>query len=257
MRGAAHRYHRILAAMLLLLLASSCSSEKPVAIEGGESTTTTNTAAVETLGPDRSTFTIVAEAQVATIEAYADEGATSPIATLSNPNPRGAQLAFRVVDGGAEGNSEYIQVHLPVQPNGTTGWIKRDTVQLFNNPYRVEIDRDAFSMQVYKLDELWIDTTVAIGTGDTPTPIGDFYLMELLEPPEDNGPYGPYAFGLSGFSEVLDSFGGADTAIIGLHGTNDPASLGTNVSHGCVRVDNAVIEQLASTLPLGTPVLIT
>ena len=100
-----------------------------------------------------------------------------------------------------------------------------------------------------------IDTTVAIGTGETPTPIGAFYLTELLRPPDPDGPYGPFAYGLSGFSESLDSFNGGP-GIIGIHGTNAPELLGRDVSHGCVRVGNNVISEMATFLPLGTPVLI-
>jgi len=43
---------------------------------------------------------------------------------------------------------------------------------------------------------------------------------------------------------------------LGLHGTNDPAALGKNVSKGCIRVSNRVIRKLAGRLPLGTPVVI-
>ena len=43
---------------------------------------------------------------------------------------------------------------------------------------------------------------------------------------------------------------------IGIHGTNQPASIGNAVSHGCVRVPNEIITQLAHNLPLGTPVTI-
>ena len=72
-------------------------------------------------------------------------------------------------------------------------------------------------------------------------------------PPDGNGPYGTHAYGLSGFSETLDSFNGGD-GVIGIHGTNDPGSLGTDVSHGCIRVANDVIDEMATFLPLGTPV---
>ena len=100
-------------------------------------------------------------------------------------------------------------------------------------------------------DEIRWETTVAIGTGATPTPIGDFYIIELLRPPTADGPYGPFAFGLSGFSETLTDYAGGQ-GVIGIHGTNDPASLGSDVSHGCVRVDNDVITEMAGELPLGT-----
>ncbi len=202
-------------------------------------------------------FTVVAEAASPEIVARTSgSDDADELGRFAHPTPVGTPMVFRVVDGGADGSSEWIEVFLPVQPNGTTGFIKRADVTLTNNPYRIEIDREAFNLRVFNQDALWMETEVAIGTGDTPTPVGDFYLLELLAPPNPEGDYGPFAFGLSGFSEVLESFGGADTAIIGLHGTNDPSSLGTNVSHGCIRLANDVITELAQTLPLGTPVLI-
>lgn len=209
------------------------------------------------VGPSSQSHTVVAEATVSEIvvRSAPDENA-EPVTTLAHPTATGSPLVFRAADGGAVGQ-EWIDVYLPIEPNGSRGWVRRDEVALSSNPYRIEIDRATYSLRAYNLDELIVETTIAVGTGATPTPVGDFYLLELLAPPDPAGPYGPYAFGLSGFSEVLEEFGGADQAIIGIHGTNDPTSLGTDVSHGCVRLENDVIEQLAQTLPLGTPVLIT
>ena len=42
-----------------------------------------------------------------------------------------------------------------------------------------------------------------------------------------------------------------------MHGTNDPASVGNNVSHGCLRLANKDITFLAHTVPAGTPITIT
>ena len=94
---------------------------------------------------------------------------------------------------------------------------------------------------------------VGLGTRDTPTPGGSYYTKELLRPPNPNGPYGPFAYGLSGFSNVLTDFAGGD-GVIGIHGTNDPSLLGHDVSHGCIRMSNAGITNLVSVLPLGVPV---
>ncbi len=41
-----------------------------------------------------------------------------------------------------------------------------------------------------------------------------------------------------------------------LHGTNNPASIGQAVSHGCIRLRNEDIETLYNTVPVGTPVYI-
>ena len=78
-------------------------------------------------------------------------------------------------------------------------------------------------------------------------------LTALLKSPDPGGPYGPYAYGLSGFSEVLQEFSGGD-AEVGIHGNNDSSALGRSVSHGCIRMSNDGITKLAQTLPLGVPV---
>jgi lipoprotein-anchoring transpeptidase ErfK/SrfK len=65
--------------------------------------------------------------------------------------------------------------------------------------------------------------------------------------------YGPYAYGLSGHSEVLTQFNGGD-AELGIHGNNDESVLGKSVTHGCIRISNDSITRLAGMLPLGTPV---
>ncbi|MGH2772375.1 MAG: L,D-transpeptidase [Actinomycetota bacterium] len=43
-------------------------------------------------------------------------------------------------------------------------------------------------------------------------------------------------------------------AVIGIHGNNNPSSLGRDVSSGCIRMSNPGIERLARELPLGVPV---
>ena len=203
--------------------------------------------------------TVVGQATVPKLTARAEpsDGAKA-VAALANPIASGTPLVVQVVPGSTGSpDGEWLEVLLPVEPNGTTGWVRKSEVQLSSTPYRIYVDRASYSLQVYDQGQLWIDTTIAVGTGETPTPVGDFYLLELLKPPNPKGDYGPYAFGLSGFSEVLDGFAGADTAVIGIHGTNDPSVLGTDVSHGCIRVDNSVITEMATTVPLGTPVRIT
>ncbi|MBA3655917.1 MAG: L,D-transpeptidase [Gemmatimonadaceae bacterium] len=42
----------------------------------------------------------------------------------------------------------------------------------------------------------------------------------------------------------------------GIHGTNQPSSIGRSVSHGCVRMRNEDIEKLFEMVPVGTPVFI-
>lgn len=241
---------------------SPSPTSSPTATDGGATPSPSPTTAPVDAGPPLAlpagtpASSVVAQAAVGQVTArVAPQDDAAPVATLAHPTAVGSPLVFLAID--TTSTQGWLQVQLPVEPNGTTGWVRRGDVTLFENPYRVEIERSSHRLQVFHLGQPWLAATIAVGTGDTPTPVGEFYLLELLAPPDPTGPYGPYAFGLSGFSEVLDSFGGADTAIIGLHGTDQPQALGTDVSFGCIRLANDVMEQLATTLPLGTPVRIT
>ena len=61
---------------------------------------------------------------------------------------------------------------------------------------------------------------------------------------------------MSGFSDVHLSFAGGE-GVIGIHGTNEPDSVGSTVSNDCIRVHNDVISEMATFPPLGTPVTIS
>jgi lipoprotein-anchoring transpeptidase ErfK/SrfK len=210
--------------------------------EGAE-TTTTSVAAPASAG------STVAQATGAQVEVFAEPVEGEPTVTLDNPNENGAPLVFLVEqDQGA-----WLQVLLPIRPNGSTGWIRAADVSVASNPYTIDIALAEHRLVVRNGDAVVVDTPIGVGTASTPTPGGRYYIKELLQPPDPDGAYGPYAYGLSGFSNVLDEFNGGD-GVIGIHGTNEPEAIGTDVSHGCIRVDNATITQMAGILPLGTPV---
>jgi lipoprotein-anchoring transpeptidase ErfK/SrfK len=168
---------------------------------------------------------------------------------LNNPQPSGAPLTFFV----ASAQGAWLQVDLAQRPNGSTGWVKADAVTLHSLVYSLQASTEQNTLSLYKNGALVKTYSAATGTGGTPTPHGSFYITELLQP--TNTGYGPYAFGLSAFSDVLFSFGGGPGQI-GLHGTEDAASIGHAASHGCIRLNNADITELATLLPLGTPITI-
>ena len=170
---------------------------------------------------------------------------------LASPLPSGAPLTFLV----AGRRDDWLKVHLPVRPNGSTGWVGTADVTVKGVPWRVDVHLGAHQLRLYESGRLSATYPIGVGTGTTPTPGGTFYLKELLRPPDPDGAYGPFAYGLSGFSATLDCFKGQD-AVIGLHGTNEPDSIGRDVSHGCIRLRNRDITALAEKLPLGTPVRI-
>jgi lipoprotein-anchoring transpeptidase ErfK/SrfK len=146
---------------------------------------------------------------------------------------------------------------LPVPPNGQSGWIRTSQVILRPNYYRVDVARGAHQVRIYKSNKLVKTYPAAIGTTETPTPGGTYFIRVLIKPPNPNGDYGPYAYGLSGFSAVLTNYNGGD-GVIGLHGTNQPQVIGHDASHGCIRLRNSDITDLVTrfNLQLGTPVRI-
>jgi len=149
----------------------------------------------------------------------------------------------------------WYHVLLPTRPNGSSGWVHKAGLEL-------RVVRDAVTVNLTNRSLVWtrdgavvLETPVAVGADDTPTPAGRFYVTDLLDTTDDGGAYGPYALGIAAHSDTLSEFAGGDGQI-GLHGTNESWSIGQAASHGCVRVPNEIVSQLATTLPLGTPVTI-
>jgi lipoprotein-anchoring transpeptidase ErfK/SrfK len=202
--------------------------------------------------PAVSATSIVAQANGRLVAIYPSLHAARPSRRLANPTRDGGPLVFLVKSR----TPGWEQVRLPVRPNGSTGWVRDGAVTLALDPYRVQVSIGKHLITVWKGNRKIDEEPAGLGRTVLPTPRGTFYITELLKQPDPSGLYGPYAFGLSAYSDVLFNFGGG-RGEIGLHGTNDPAALGTDVSHGCIRISNSAIDKLAKLLPLGTPVQIT
>jgi lipoprotein-anchoring transpeptidase ErfK/SrfK len=198
------------------------------------------------------TSNVVAVAKVASIPIYDQPDLNTPAKLrLANPTEDGAPLVFLV----HATKSGWFQVLLPVRPNGSVGWIQDSLVTTSKHRWRIVVQLNEHHITVYNGDGVFMSAPVGVGRGPTPTPLGVFYTKELLRPPDPNTAYGAYAYGISGYSNVLTDFAGGD-GLVGLHGTNDPSTIGQDVSHGCIRLTNENITRLAKTLPLGVPVVI-
>lgn len=99
-------------------------------------------------------------------------------------------------------------------------------------------------------------------SGDMKTPDGTFPIDEVLDSSywthdfhdgkgEIEGAYGPYFISL----DTSDLSGGAWDGI-GIHGTHDPASIGTCASEGCIRMHNSDLLALKKQITVGTRVTI-
>lgn len=82
---------------------------------------------------------------------------------------------------------------------------------------------------------------IAVGKMLTQTPAGQYVIVN--REPNPGGPYGVMWLSLS-------------KAGYGIHGTNDPSSIGKAVSKGCIRMYNQDVLELARRVPNGTMVTI-
>lgn len=188
---------------------------------------------------------------------------TKQVAVYRAPHAKRALLVLRKRDANGTRRAflvrstrgKWIHVYLPTRPNGSLGWIRSRAVEMYDNRYRVVVHLRAHRLQLWSNRRLLTTYPIATGTPSTPTPRGLFYIVELLQPDNPGGSYGPYSFGLSAHSNVLQTFAGGDGRV-GLHGTNEPGLIGSSVSHGCIRLRNAAVRRLARILPLGTPVYV-
>jgi len=222
---------------------------------GAPATPTPSASAPAALPCERQTLigTVVAPR----VAARAQPSSSAPvITTLSKINPQGApqvlDLGVAVTD--STGGLWYRAV-LPIRPNGTAGYVPASSIRINLTSYRIVVDREDLLLTLWRLCDVVKTFTIGLGKESTPTPNGTFYIISLLKPPAAGSVYGDYAYGLSAYSNAITNWKGG--GVIGIHGTNDPSSIGNRKSHGCIRLRNQDIDQLVPILPLGTPVEIT
>ena len=151
-------------------------------------------------------------------------------------------------------DGDWLEVLLPVPPQGSSGWVRAADVALSTTDLRLTVLLGEHRLVLERGAEVLMDVAVGLGGPGVPAP-GHYFVTELLQPPTPGGLYGAYAYGLSGYPPVLRAFAaGADA--VAIHGTGDPAVPGTDGTTGGVRVLDADLTRLVQEfgLPLGTPV---
>ena len=164
-------------------------------------------------------------------------------------------LGSRVNPGGGE----WVRVRLDVRPNGEAVWLDANYVTLHKTHWRIAVSRAHRRLRVYWNGRLRRTWRVVVGKRSTPTPAGLFAIAAELRQPHAGEFVGSWVLPLTAHSNVLMHFEGGDGQIA-LHGRGgaslaDP--LGSARSHGCIRMDNAMIAWLASHVPVGTPVFVS
>jgi lipoprotein-anchoring transpeptidase ErfK/SrfK len=243
----------LITAVALSMLAAACGG-------GGRPTLDRKVTAAPRTTPTTlpSFVSLIARVRVPNIAVYGTPASPQPSRNFANPWPlnNDAKLPVELVFLVEQHQGAWLKVLLPIRPNGTTGWVHTRDVALQQDQFRITVELHMHRLTVYNGDAVMLTDSVAVGLPATPTPMGTYFIRVLLKAPDPTTVYGPYAYGLSGHSEALDTFDGGD-AELGIHGNNDTSVLGTDASHGCIRMSNDKITTLAGVLPLGTPVTIT
>jgi lipoprotein-anchoring transpeptidase ErfK/SrfK len=112
-----------------------------------------------------------------------------------------------------------------------------------NDTYSIVISLANHTLTLFKNGTVHKVYPVAVGKASTPTPKGTFKIVNRELHP--GGPFGVRWLGLN-----------APNGNYGIHGTNNPSSIGKNVSDGCIRMYNKDVLELSNLVPIGTTVKI-
>lgn len=124
----------------------------------------------------------------------------------------------------------------------------------------ITINKTKRILTLYENKKVLQKYPVAIGNPPSLTPNGKFTIVSKVVNPSWGGggyakpvkggiPQNPLGYRWMGLSYK-------DGSTLGIHGNNSPYSIGTNVSHGCIRMINSDVEQLFTVVPISAPVWI-
>ncbi|MBP1760118.1 MAG: hypothetical protein H6Q63_1035 [Firmicutes bacterium] len=107
--------------------------------------------------------------------------------------------------------------------------------------HKIIIHRAHRRLELYEGTQRIRSYPIAVGKPSTPTPLGHYIIATKAMYP--GGVFGSRWLGLS-----IPGYG--------IHGTNNPSSIGQAVSLGCIRMHNHDVENLFQLVEIGTPVII-
>ncbi|HZO36274.1 MAG TPA: L,D-transpeptidase [Solirubrobacteraceae bacterium] len=149
----------------------------------------------------------------------------------------------------------WLEVLSSTLPNGRSGWIRATDVTLLRETWSIDVDLSRRSMTLRHFDRPYRRMAVAVGATGTPTPPGRYAVTDRLRTGSPSSPYGCCVLALTGRQpNVPQDWDGGDR--LAIHGTSDPASIGSAASLGCIRASADDMRLLMARVPLGTPVRI-
>ncbi|HOV79138.1 MAG TPA: L,D-transpeptidase family protein [Bacillota bacterium] len=128
--------------------------------------------------------------------------------------------------------------------NNTNRWAKMAEAHTGAFGSHILINLSTRRLSYFEGERLAKTYPVGVGKASTPTPAGSYRVVEKIMNP--GGVLGTRWMGLS-----------IPNGNYGIHGTNNPQSIGGYVSNGCIRMYNRDVEELFPKVSIGTPVVIT
>jgi lipoprotein-anchoring transpeptidase ErfK/SrfK len=130
-------------------------------------------------------------------------------------------------------------------------------------PVVLTVDRGAHRLRLFKDLEPAKTYPIALGKAGLETPAGLYNIQNKAVDPAWHVPNSDWAGDLAG---TVIPGGTPENPIkarwlgvydgVGVHGTSDRASIGTNASHGCIRMLVEDVEELYDEVPVGAPIYI-
>jgi lipoprotein-anchoring transpeptidase ErfK/SrfK len=154
------------------------------------------------------------------------------------------------------GGSGWLEVRLPGRPNGHTGWISQVGTTTSVTAWHIVVDIARRRVIVYDNGQPVRGFPAIVGAPSTPTPLGQYFVEEVVALPAQ-AVGAPDALALSARSNVYQEFDGGPGQVA-IHGlANIGGTLGTAVSHGCVRLAAGAMQWLVLRISPGVPVTIS
>jgi L,D-transpeptidase catalytic domain len=247
----------ILLLLVVIVVAAACGSHsraaspppQPVQAAAVPVTTVAPTTTSTTIPPVPPGTTTVATV-IASVT-----GRSSPGGPLAGPVPAtwyGYRSVLPVI-GRVPG---WVEVRLAQRPNQSTAWVPLADVHLSATPWHLVLSLATEHLQVFEANRLVYDFPAGVGTTDDPTPVGHYFIAMKVPPPDPG--YGAFVLATSAHSDSILDWAGSGDAVIGIHGPIDAyddsliGTSGARISHGCVRLHDSELAQLAAVLP-GSP----
>ncbi|HBN96985.1 MAG TPA: hypothetical protein DDZ66_11850 [Firmicutes bacterium] len=118
----------------------------------------------------------------------------------------------------------------------------------------VVINIPAFTLYVYDDGVQIRDYPISIGTELNPSVLGETTIINRVINPTYYPSRGGAPIAPGPDNPVGTRWLGLGFPGYGIHGTNNPDSIGSPASSGCIRMQNAHVEELADLIQVGTPV---